>query len=229
MPSPGAHGDSDRARQMLHNLLIEELANRGGQEHAGDPAGDRGADLSQRQQGRTREIRGPARRAGGGAQSAEQGKMAWKMEACRMWPAACCNPTRSIIPACIACPGRKFRLSPRQAVVISMIIHEIATNAAKYGALSNRSGTVTLDWSIVADNPLRRLRLNWTETGGPPRSRLGLSAAPRSSGPAVFPAACSGSFPAPAVGGPGGGFDPCEAALSTYDQAARKIKYGANP
>jgi two-component sensor histidine kinase len=58
-------------------------------------------------------------------------------------------------------------LSPRQAVVLSMIVHEIATNAAKYGALSNEAGTVTLDWSIVTDNPVRRLKLSWTETGGP--------------------------------------------------------------
>jgi two-component sensor histidine kinase len=63
--------------------------------------------------------------------------------------------------------GPKVPLSPRQAVVMSMILHEIATNAAKYGALSNESGTVTLDWSIVADNPVRRLKLSWTETGGP--------------------------------------------------------------
>ncbi|WP_128929189.1 sensor histidine kinase [Bradyrhizobium guangxiense] len=59
-------------------------------------------------------------------------------------------------------------LSPRLAVVLSMIVHEIATNAAKYGALSNETGRVTLDWEIIAETPKPRLRLIWTETGGPP-------------------------------------------------------------
>ena len=45
--------------------------------------------------------------------------------------------------------GPKVPLSPRLAVVLSMIVHEIATNAAKYGALSNDNGTVTLDWEII--------------------------------------------------------------------------------
>jgi two-component sensor histidine kinase len=53
-------------------------------------------------------------------------------------------------------------------VVLSMIVHEIATNAAKYGALSNDSGTVTLDWEVVDEAAGRTLRLIWTETGGPP-------------------------------------------------------------
>ena len=43
----------------------------------------------------------------------------------------------------------KVPLSPRLAVVLSMILHEIATNAAKYGALSNDSGTVVLDWEVI--------------------------------------------------------------------------------
>ncbi|HLZ05769.1 MAG TPA: sensor histidine kinase [Bradyrhizobium sp.] len=63
--------------------------------------------------------------------------------------------------------GPKVPLSPRFAVVLSMIVHEIATNAAKYGALSNDNGTVTLDWEILEETP-RKLRLIWTEAGGPP-------------------------------------------------------------
>jgi two-component sensor histidine kinase len=61
--------------------------------------------------------------------------------------------------------GPKVPLSPRLAVVLSMIVHEIATNAAKYGALSNDTGTVTLDWEIIEG---KNLRLTWAETGGPP-------------------------------------------------------------
>ncbi|WP_298879932.1 sensor histidine kinase [uncultured Bradyrhizobium sp.] len=72
------------------------------------------------------------------------------------------NPDR------IRMAGPSVPLSPRLAVVLSMIVHEIATNAAKYGALSNETGRVTLDWEVIADAPKPRLRLIWTEIGGPP-------------------------------------------------------------
>jgi two-component sensor histidine kinase len=63
--------------------------------------------------------------------------------------------------------GPKVPLTPRLAVVLSMIVHEIATNAAKYGALSNDNGTVALDWEILDEMP-QKLRMIWTEAGGPP-------------------------------------------------------------
>ena len=63
--------------------------------------------------------------------------------------------------------GPKVPLSPRLAVILSMIVHEIATNAAKYGALSNDTGTVTLDWSLIKDSAEPKLKLVWTEAGGP--------------------------------------------------------------
>jgi two-component sensor histidine kinase len=63
--------------------------------------------------------------------------------------------------------GPHVPLSPRVAVILSMIVHEIATNAAKYGALSNDSGTVTVDWEVITENATRKLRLIWTEAGGP--------------------------------------------------------------
>ena len=72
------------------------------------------------------------------------------------------NPDR------IRMTGPTVPLSPRFAVVLSMIVHEIATNAAKYGALSNETGTVTLDWEVIADQSKPRLRLIWAESGGPP-------------------------------------------------------------
>ncbi len=64
--------------------------------------------------------------------------------------------------------GPKVPLTPRLAVVLSMIVHEIATNAAKYGALSNDSGIVTLDWEVTGETGKPQLRLIWTEAGGPP-------------------------------------------------------------
>jgi two-component sensor histidine kinase len=63
--------------------------------------------------------------------------------------------------------GPKVPLSPRLAVVMSMILHEIATNAAKYGALSNDTGTIALDWELIAENGKPKLRLIWVEAGGP--------------------------------------------------------------
>jgi two-component sensor histidine kinase len=63
--------------------------------------------------------------------------------------------------------GPNVPLSPRLAVVLSMIVHEIATNAAKYGALSNDTGTVALDWEVITENAKPKLRLIWTEAGGP--------------------------------------------------------------
>jgi two-component sensor histidine kinase len=71
-------------------------------------------------------------------------------------------------PARIRMFGPSVPLSPRLAVVLSMIVHEIATNAAKYGALSNETGTVALDWEILSDEAIPKLRLIWTESGGPP-------------------------------------------------------------
>ena len=64
--------------------------------------------------------------------------------------------------------GPRVPLSPRLAVVLSMIVHEIATNAAKYGALSNDSGMIGIDWEVVPGGTGEFLRLLWTESGGPP-------------------------------------------------------------
>jgi PAS domain S-box-containing protein len=50
-----------------------------------------------------------------------------------------------------------------QAIVV--VLHELATNAAKYGALSLAEGQVRVEWSCAAD---RQLVLRWTEAGGPP-------------------------------------------------------------
>jgi len=51
--------------------------------------------------------------------------------------------------------------------VLSLIVHEIATNAAKYGALSNDTGTIRLDWEILTETAQPKLSLIWAEAGGP--------------------------------------------------------------
>lgn len=60
--------------------------------------------------------------------------------------------------------GAEVKLSPQQGLSLSMAIHELATNAAKYGALSKPEGRVALTWS--ADGGI--FRLAWRERGGPP-------------------------------------------------------------
>lgn len=64
--------------------------------------------------------------------------------------------------------GGPVRLSPRMALSLSMALHELATNAVKYGALSAPSGHVRITWTVVPGPAQSRLVLTWTETGGPP-------------------------------------------------------------
>lgn len=63
--------------------------------------------------------------------------------------------------------GPDRMLSPRTALALAMVVHELVTNAAKYGALSQRSGRIGLQWSIAADNGAERISLTWIEKGGP--------------------------------------------------------------
>jgi PAS domain S-box-containing protein len=60
--------------------------------------------------------------------------------------------------------GPPVLLEPNAAQTVAIILHELATNAAKYGALSVANGHVDLKWSREADG---RLHLFWVETGGP--------------------------------------------------------------
>ena len=61
--------------------------------------------------------------------------------------------------------GPSTMLNPELAQAMAIALHELATNAAKYGALSVADGYVRVEWSHAAD---RRLVLRWTEAGGPP-------------------------------------------------------------
>jgi two-component sensor histidine kinase len=64
----------------------------------------------------------------------------------------------------ISFAGEDLRLKPKSAVALSMALHELGTNALKYGALSAAGGTVEVRWSVSEG----RFRLCWQETGGPP-------------------------------------------------------------
>jgi two-component sensor histidine kinase len=58
-------------------------------------------------------------------------------------------------------------LSPRYAQNFSLTLHELVTNAAKYGALSNGSGKVDVSWTIKRQSKNNKLRFKWQESGGP--------------------------------------------------------------
>ncbi len=77
-------------------------------------------------------------------------------------------PHRAAGDSRFAVSGPALRLNPKAALGLALALHELATNAAKYGALSQRAGRVQVDWGISADGPVARFRLRWTESDGPP-------------------------------------------------------------
>jgi PAS domain S-box-containing protein len=58
-------------------------------------------------------------------------------------------------------------LAPRAVVPLGMALHELSTNAAKYGALSVPTGSLTVSWSVTG-GLFQMLRIEWSERGGPP-------------------------------------------------------------
>lgn len=63
--------------------------------------------------------------------------------------------------------GPAVALTPAKVQALSLILHELATNAVKHGALSVPEGRLRLKWRIEEANGSRRLRLHWQEGGGP--------------------------------------------------------------
>ncbi len=81
-----------------------------------------------------------------------------------------CDPSR------IRVRGPDVRLSARPALALGLALHELGTNAAKYGALSNDKGYVEIDWILASIPQGPELRLRWLERNGPsvlPPSRMG--------------------------------------------------------
>jgi PAS domain S-box-containing protein len=64
--------------------------------------------------------------------------------------------------------GPNATLDARKAVLLGLALHELATNAVKYGALSNHAGCVRLNWNVEGETDDSRLTLLWQESGGPP-------------------------------------------------------------
>jgi PAS domain S-box-containing protein len=64
--------------------------------------------------------------------------------------------------------GENIRLSPKAALALGIGFNELATNAVKYGAFSNKAGTVSVEWTLRDTPDGRRLHLQWREKDGPP-------------------------------------------------------------
>ncbi|TNC08802.1 PAS domain S-box protein [Methylobacterium terricola] len=64
--------------------------------------------------------------------------------------------------------GPALRVGGSAALSLALMTHELATNAAKYGALRTPKGRVRIDWTITGDPGLETVQLRWQESGGPP-------------------------------------------------------------
>ncbi len=62
--------------------------------------------------------------------------------------------------------GPDMALNPTATRAVGMAVHELATNAAKYGALKEDAGTIRISWS-AEPNAIPGFRMSWTEAGGP--------------------------------------------------------------
>ena len=64
----------------------------------------------------------------------------------------------------VSLTGEPVMLNAKDAVPFSMIVHELATNAAKYGALSNVEGRLKINWTLPAPD---KIQMDWKEENGP--------------------------------------------------------------
>jgi two-component system CheB/CheR fusion protein len=71
-------------------------------------------------------------------------------------------------PEVVEIEGESVPLSPTHGLGLSLVLHELGTNAAKYGALSRSDGRLNVSWRVEDADQGRRIRLLWQEAGGPP-------------------------------------------------------------
>jgi PAS domain S-box-containing protein len=93
--------------------------------------------------------------------------VAWDAAALRVLVEQALRPYASSDGSNVRISGGEVLLRPNGALTFSRILHELATNAAKYGALQKPGGLVAVEWA-VRSNDGHELQLHWTECGGPP-------------------------------------------------------------
>jgi two-component sensor histidine kinase len=71
-------------------------------------------------------------------------------------------------PDRILLEGPVIRLQPKSAIAFAMAMHELATNAVKFGALSSNTGRIHVRWEVIDTTDASSLRVKWIERGGPP-------------------------------------------------------------
>ncbi|HXC54078.1 MAG TPA: HWE histidine kinase domain-containing protein [Rhizomicrobium sp.] len=72
-------------------------------------------------------------------------------------------PLRGSANSAVKLHGPSVRLQPKAALALAMVLHELAANAGRHGALSTPAGSVSLDWRVDG----KRLLVDWRERGGP--------------------------------------------------------------
>lgn len=97
--------------------------------------------------------------------------------------------------------GPSILLNAQAAQNFALAVHELATNAAKYGALSGPGGRVVIGWQVTKPNGQRQFTFNWQESGGPQV----FAPARRGFGSAVLEQVMSQYFEGPIVAFPAGG------------------------
>ena len=99
------------------------------------------------------------------------------------WSAACADQVVEEVVGALSLPrerleilGGPVQLGPKPALQLTLALHELATNALKYGALSNGSGVIHLEWGVKPREGAEVFHFDWIERGGPtvrPPSRRG--------------------------------------------------------
>ncbi|HEY8566365.1 MAG TPA: PAS domain S-box protein [Beijerinckiaceae bacterium] len=90
----------------------------------------------------------------------------WESVSLREIVALALSPYGNLGEGRLRAEGPPVRLPPRTALALAMALQELATNAAKYGALSNATGELHVGWTLEESDP-PSLRLRWEERGGP--------------------------------------------------------------
>nr|WP_246504875.1 sensor histidine kinase [Microvirga antarctica] len=91
----------------------------------------------------------------------------WESASMREILCAELNPFGGVDGQRVSLTGEPVRLTPRQALGFGMAFHELATNAAKYGALSSQIGSVAIDWQVTNEDGCPHVVVDWTERDGP--------------------------------------------------------------
>lgn len=94
-------------------------------------------------------------------------KRHWENAPLRPLAAELLAPLTGAAQARVTIEGPAIDLTPRAALSLTMALSELATNAAKYGALSSENGTLAVRWNLVAEPEDTKLSLEWRERGGP--------------------------------------------------------------